>query len=793
MDLTSFVTSAVTNAPLGFALLAPDGRFLWVNDWLATVSGIDHDAVEGHGTSELFGQTDPLLAEHFVHVVRTGEAVTGIELAVVVGGERRIGNGSFVPVTDETGAVAAVATIWWGIADPGPAEQARRELEGRFRTLADAAPVLIWMADTDGACDWFNAGWLEFTGRTMEESLGDRWTEVLHPDDAGRVAATYRDAIDRRDRFEVEYRVRRHDGVHRWVLDWAVPRFTPDGTFAGYIGSCIDIEDRRAAEAAERAARHAAEQTADRLGRLQAVTSAFAETHTPEGVFEVVVAEAVAASGADAGSVSLLAPDGETIDVVRSVGYRDELVGQYARFPLAADLPIAEAIRTGEPVYLELHAAVPLVVWGRTTGALGLSFETSQPFDDDQRAFLAALARQCATALERARLFESESAARQAAEAAHVRLMFLAEASEVIASTLDRTEVLRRVVELAVPRLADHAAAYLPDGACLQRIALAPAGPDLPPIVGAPTVGIDDDTPVAACRRRGAHRTDGGIAVPITARGVTLGVLAFARDDAVDDDLAVAVELGARVGVALENAGLYEREHTMAEALQRAVLPARLPDVDGVALAARYIPASPGMEVGGDWYDAFPLRDGRLGIAVGDVAGHGLRAAATMGQLRNALRAYAVDGDPPAVVLARLGALLRDEGEEAFATAVYATLDPATGCVRWANAGHPPALRVGADATFLDDPVGTVLGSALSDGEEGELSLGPGEALLFVTDGLIERRGEHLSEGMGRLQAAVRRRLDAPVEALCDAVVAEVLGEDARNDDVCLLAVRRQP
>lgn len=813
-DLAPLVTAAIAGAPVGFALLTADGRFLWVNDWLAAVAGIDPGAVAGNTTPDLFGETDPNLAAHFISVVRTGEAVGDIEFATVsaTDGQRHVGKGTFVPVKDDHGAVVAVATIWWGIPDPGPAEQARRELEARFQTMADAAPVLIWMADTTGACDWFNAGWVAFTGRPMEESVGEGWVDLIHPDDRERVVTDYFAAFERRERFELEYRLRRHDGEHRWILDWAVPRFTPDGTFAGYIGSCVDIEDRRAAEAAERADRLAAEQTALRLARLQAVTAAFAETHTPESVFEVVVAEALVAPGADAGSVSLLADDGRTIEVVRAAGYPEELLERFRTFPVDADLPIARTIRTGEAVYLsgdegtedfdayrvaaapgdnQAAATIPLVVWGRTIGALALSFRERQPFDAEQRAFLGSLARQCATALERARLFAAESEARQAAEVAHVRLVFLAEASQVIASTLDRAEVLRRVVDLAVPRLADQAAAYLPEGDRLERVVLVPGGARVDDLVAAPSVAFDAHSGVAAAFQGRPAVCEHGVVVPITSRGATLGVLAFAREELAGDDVAVAVELGARVGVALENAGLYEQEHTVAEALQRAVLPVRLPDVAGVELAARYIPSSPGREVGGDWYDAFPLRDGRLGIAVGDVAGHGLRAAATMGQLRNALRAYAVDGEPPGRVLDRLGALLADEGEEAFATAIYAIDDSATGLLRWANAGHPPPAWLGERTGFVDGPVGTVLGTAEEPYEEAELVLPPGQGLLLYTDGLVERRGEHLADGMARLAAAVPPGGGGGLDALCEQVVTEVLGDTARGDDVCLLAVRR--
>jgi integral membrane sensor domain MASE1/anti-sigma regulatory factor (Ser/Thr protein kinase) len=237
-----------------------------------------------------------------------------------------------------------------------------------------------------------------------------------------------------------------------------------------------------------------------------------------------------------------------------------------------------------------------------------------------------------------------------------------------------------------------------------------------------------------------------------------------------------------------------EREHRIAETLQRSLLPDRLPELPGLALAARYVPAGADMAVGGDWYDVVELPSGYVGLAIGDVAGHGLRAASTMGQLRMALRACALEEPSPAKVVSRLDRLVSRLLVSEMVTLVYLVLDLDSGMVRFANAGHLPPLVVGpgGQTAYLEDGLGSPLGC---DGPglpvEGSFRLAPDSTLLLFTDGLVEQRGVSIHEGLERLETLAADRGE-DVEALCERLLGSMV-EDDTADDVALLAIRPVP
>jgi PAS domain S-box-containing protein len=239
---------------------------------------------------------------------------------------------------------------------------------------------------------------------------------------------------------------------------------------------------------------------------------------------------------------------------------------------------------------------------------------------------------------------------------------------------------------------------------------------------------------------------------------------------------------------------VYQREHRIAETLQRSLLPERLPPIEGLEMAARYLPGARGAAIGGDWYDVLERPDGRVALVVGDVAGHGLRAAASMGQLRNAFRAYGMVEASPAEVVARINRLVMSGVEQVMATVLYLVLDRETGEVAFSAAGHPPPLVIAPDgARFLEGGRSVPIGAAdPAVFREATALLPKGSSLMLYTDGLVERRDTPLDQRLDELAAAAGSA-DEDLAGLCERVIGAVLGDADPGDDVALLAVRPLP
>jgi PAS domain S-box-containing protein len=289
------------------------------------------------------------------------------------------------------------------------------------------------------------------------------------------------------------------------------------------------------------------------------------------------------------------------------------------------------------------------------------------------------------------------------------------------------------------------------------------------------------------------------VGLPLITAGAPLGALrfSFGRPRKITEEERVFLEaLAGQCSLAVERAGLYEREHTTAETLQRSLLPDRLPSVPGLVLAARYLPVTRNMEIGGDWYDAFRLPDQQLAVAVGDVMGKGLSAAAGMGRVRNALRALALTDPRPAAVLGGLDRLFSaTEQEEQVTTVAYLVIDPETGGGMLGNAGHLPALMLepGSAPRFDQVEPGTPLGWA-SPRKQHAFRLQVGSTAVFYSDGLVETRNRGLDAGLDEL-AAVAARADQDLlghpERLLQYLFDHLLSGHEQDDDVTALVMHR--
>jgi PAS domain S-box-containing protein len=429
---------------------------------------------------------------------------------------------------------------------------------------------------------------------------------------------------------------------------------------------------------------------------------------------------------------------------------------------------------------------------------------------------------------ERATLLAREHAARMEADVAQERLAFLLRAGDLVAATRNPDELLDQVTQLVVPTLADYCVAFAPtrdgtlramklthrdpgktevlkllrehpipvQGPLISQRAYATASTQLAREFNARTPRWNDAVPGLLNVVARVNPTS-ALAVPLVVGEEPLGVLLLGRCEPrllfTDTEIALAEELARRLAPGLANAETFAREHTVAETLQHAMLPATLPAVEGLDLAVHYLPASDGVHVGGDWYDAFPLDGDRVGLVIGDVAGHSIESASTMSQIRSLMRGYAIEGSAPQDVLRRTNMAIAKLLPEAVATAFYGVLNPVTGDFEYASAGHPPTLCASGDGRieYLDSPACTMLGvSADTIFTACHRRLAVGASLLLFTDGLVEHRNRDIAAGLDALRAAFERCAHQSAQQICQSVQASLLGANLRADDVCILAVR---
>jgi len=457
---------------------------------------------------------------------------------------------------------------------------------------------------------------------------------------------------------------------------------------------------------------------------------------------------------------------------------------------------------------------VPLSAEGRVTGMLAVAAAEPDRFAEADLARVQQVADQVALPLERARLTEHDRIRR-------ARLSFLAEASDLLAGSLDQEKTVALAAQLVVPRLAAWCAALLPD----ENGELSPAYvwhadesladtlTSLLDAAPAPEAGLDDGprewslpAPSAELGSPAAAElaSDPAWCFPLVARDRSLGtfVIGRPRDGALAREaVELAEDLTRRVALALDNARLYSEQLQATNALQRSLLPPELPDIPGVELAAGYEAAGEGNEVGGDFYDVFEAKPGHWRFAIGDVCGKGPEAAAVTGLTRHALRILAREGHDVPTVLERLNALIVDEGSRArFITLIHGELIPATGPgeparVSLVCAGHPRPLMLrsagGVEAVADSQPLLGVLEGVTF--KQDTFRMAPGDVLLCVTDGVTERRsGDRLlddDDGLRSLLAGCSDLNAGSVVARIRRAVRE-FGSEPPTDDLALLVLR---
>ncbi|MDT4975001.1 MAG: hypothetical protein QOG98_759 [Pseudonocardiales bacterium] len=574
-----------------------------------------------------------------------------------------------------------------------------------------------------------------------------------------------------------------------------------------------------------------------RLAQLGRVTAELAAARDFEAVIEIVVSHVADAVNAAVSTLSVLTDD-ETLTLVGIRGGQPDTEKLWATYPLSAELPACEAVRSGQTVIAASRAEIerrypalsgqlpeersvlclPLAVGAQPLGVIGLVFIGPWSPGPLELDFLRIFADTCAQAVLRVRAVD-EAGVRA------TQLAFLADASAELASSLDYRSTLANVARLAVPRLADWCGVDTLQDGVLQTLAVAHVDPDkvawarelqqrYPPNpnaeTGAPNVvrtgvselyaEITDEMLVAGAVDEEHLRLSRDLnlrsvlIVPLQARGRVLGAITLVRAETPQRygpaDLAVAEDLGRRAGVAIDNADLHSQTRQVALQLQRAVLPERLDDIPGWDIATHSSPAARS-EVGGDFYDAVGLSDGRLIVFIGDVMGHGIPAAAAMAQMRAAVRAYIASDPDPSSVVSRLDDMSEMFKISELVTLAFLVIDPAREALTVVNAGHCPPLVVTAQGTadYVQAPTSRPVGAGRDDRTATTLPFPTGSTLLLFTDGLIERRGEDIDASLARLARSA--------SGLAGGLLADGLGQlveaqraGSGDDDVTALAIR---
>jgi PAS domain S-box-containing protein len=701
---------------------------------------------------------------------------------------------------------------------------------GRFRRVADAMPHLAWLSDPSGRIEFVNQPWVDYTGISLEmlqsQMLQGQIVGIVHPGERDSTIAAWKAALAEGRPYEIEYRLRRKsDNSYRWFIARALP-IRESNAILGWIGTATDIDDeRRARETLE----FVLEAEATFSGNLD--VAAICRTF----------ADVAIKSFADWCFVQIVTPPDALTTLAsahRDAARQHEVEKFIARWRTRARGAFLERLRAG-PILaptvtleqlkaeaqdaehlaimrgLNMHSAMVIPMRGSDDAMLGvvtlIAAESMRTFSAEDLAVAERIARRAGIALEAAQRFEQQ---RRVA----VRLQLLESATQSVYDdpAVDVAEMARRIARAAVPTLADRVTIYFRRRDQLQLLAShdadermiesAYALSDAHPIAASAAVGalIEENRPYlvrevddAALRR--VTQDEGLLArlrrlevrsslvVPLRAQNTSIGaIMLFTCRDSPrrfsDEDIPVAEELATRTAFALDLAMRHEHEHRISQTFQRAALPAELPAIPGTHLSAWYEAGGTDAQVGGDWYDAFRLPDGRLVLSIGDVAGSGLDAAVIMGSVRQSIRTAAIINPEPRRILDAVDRVVRSIGER-FVSASVAIFDPLFGELQYACAGHPAALLRASDGSIEElTTFGLPLGLRnLAEGETKSRTLARGSQLLLFTDGLSEVDRDIIA-GENHIQA-----IFAEGNATARGLFTRVMDERRPRDDVAIM------
>ncbi|MET9379109.1 SpoIIE family protein phosphatase [Streptomyces sp. NPDC002992] len=664
---------------------------------------------------------------------------------------------------------------------------------GYAGVLRELLPIALWREDADGRVVEWSLAAQDLLGHRPEDLLGRPASPILVPDSNRELADQLTRRVQAGETVVGTLPVRHRDGHQITMEMWIVPEVDPQGRPGAML---IAVETSEVL------------QMRDSLAALQSLF-----TQSPIGL-------------------ATLGPDLRFLRVNDALARMNGVsAAEHLGRRLTEVVPgvNAAALEATMRQVLERGEAVVDV---RRTGRTPADPDHDRTWSCSYAPLLDGSGRRLGLIASLIDITEGQRALVEA-ERARRRFALLAEAGTRIGTTLDLHRTAEEVVQLFVPQLADSADVQMlesvlePDEAgasthgLLRRLAAVFPDPTAPtalltrgqtfqiPLGTVYEQVITDARPMnlyhsdipalfpdprtGPLRDYLASSIGSARLVPLVARGKVLGAVTVTRlrerEPFDEQDCVLVDELVARAALHVDNARMYTSQREAALTLQRSLTNSALPSVDGLELTGRYLPASD-HDVGGDWYDVIALPEGRTGLVIGDVMGHGIHAAAVMGQLRTAVRTLARHGVPPDRLLRSLDAVVADLGEDEMATCVYAVHDPATGGVVIARAGHPPPAVATADGaiTFLEGPPGTPLGTGGQDFRTEELRLPPGSLLVLYTDGLIEARDRDLDEGMDQLAQALLH-LERPLSQVCDHILDRLLPH-APPDDVAVLLAR---